>query len=326
MSDNLNCPVCQNRFGGTCVEHQLNARDGLGYSCTVCGLFSISRSALASYFPAAKEPLEDLQSTALSHALRATARENANPFITTDWMERFLADARLPSPAEQAANIIRFVGDYVRDKGYPLPSPPPYFFAQVGARNPDSAAKLLQELIGRGMLTGANAASMQSRHGTISIDLTLDGWERYEQEKRGKSASDYGFIALQFGDALLDPFLRDIIKPAAAHLGYRLVDMRDVAQPGLIDNIMREKIRDAAFVLVDLTHDNSGAYWEAGYAEGLGKSVLYLCEGGKFKEKKTHFDTNHLTTVTWGDGKSDETFADELRATLRRALNLFETA
>ena len=37
-------------------------------------------------------------------------------------------------------------------------------------------------------------------------------------------------------------------------------------------------VRDAAFVISDLTHDNSGAYWEAGYAEGLGKPVIYICE------------------------------------------------
>ncbi len=100
-------------------------------------------------------------------------------------------------------------------------------------------------------------------------------------------------------------------------------DLRDVAQPGIIDNILREKIRDAAFILVDLTHDNSGAYWEAGYAEGLGKPVLYLCEQVKFDEKKTHFDTNHCTTVIWGGSKSNDDFSTELRATLRNSLKLF---
>ena len=42
--------------------------------------------------------------------------------------------------------------------------------------------------------------------------------------------------------------------------------MNDVSRAGVIDNIMRIEVRDAKFVLVDLTHDNNGAYWEAGYA------------------------------------------------------------
>src|SRR3546814_372746 len=98
--------------------------------------------------------------------------------------------------------------------------------------------------------------------------------------------------------------------------------MRNVARAGIIDNIMRSQIRDAAFVIVDLTHDNSGAYWEAGYAEGLGKPVIYICEKAKFDKAKTHFDTNHCTTVVWTREKGEE-FRAELIATLRRSLNLF---
>ena len=97
--------------------------------------------------------------------------------------------------------------------------------------------------------------------------------------------------------------------------------MRDVARAGVIDNIMRTQIRDSAFVIADLTHDNPGAYWEAGYAEGLGKPVIYICEKSKFDNESTHFDTNHCTTVPWS--KDDpEGFRKELIATLRRSLDL----
>ena len=114
-----------------------------------------------------------------------------------------------------------------------------------------------------------------------------------------------------------------MIKPAIGELGYRLEDMRDAARAGIIDNVMRARIRDAAFVLVDLTHANAGAYWEAGYAEGLGKPVLYLCKNSVFDAKGTHFDTNHCTTVMWNSGAPDQ-FRDELLATLRRSLGLFQ--
>ena len=69
------------------------------------------------------------------------------------------------------------------------------------------------------------------------------------------------------------------MKPTAKNgTGYGLVDMREVAQSGVIDNIMRVRIRDSAFVIADLTHDNRGAYWEAGYAEDLEKPIIYICE------------------------------------------------
>ena len=128
-----------------------------------------------------------------------------------------------------------------------------------------------------------------------------------------------GFIALKFGDEILDPFVKEILKPGIEKIGYQIIDLRDVSQAGVIDNILRAHIRDSAFVIVDLTHDNSGAYWEAGYAEGLGKPVIYMCEHSKFEEKKTHFDTNHCTTVLWNDQEPD-VFIDQMNATIRRSL------
>ena len=153
------------------------------------------------------------------------------------------------------------------------------------------------------------------------VNLTLDGWEQYEAEKRGGFDGNYGFIAMQFGEAELDDFVRDVIKPAVKNAtGCDLVSLSDVATAGVIDNLLRVKIRDAKFVIADLTHDNRGAYWEAGYAEGMGKPVIYICEKTQFDKKKTHFDTNHCTTVPWSRD-DDGGFRERLTATLRRSLD-----
>ena len=78
---------------------------------------------------------------------------------------------------------------------------------------------------------------------------------------------------------------------------------------------------EALFVISDLTHDNHEAYWEAGYAEDLGKPVVYICNKEKFENVGTHFDVNHCTTIAWSTEGSDE-FCSRLIATLRRSLNL----
>jgi nucleoside 2-deoxyribosyltransferase len=72
-------------------------------------------------------------------------------------------------------------------------------------------------------------------------------------------------------------------------------------------------------LIADLTHENRGAYWEAGYAEGLGKPVIYVCEKSKFETLTTHFDTNHHTTVLW-DRNDLEKAASELKSTIRETL------
>ena len=155
----------------------------------------------------------------------------------------------------------------------------------------------------------------------INVSLTLDGWERHEATKRGGLAGNYGFIAMKFGEVDLDDFVKNVVKPAVKNAtGCDLVSFLDVRKAGVLDTQLRAKIRAARFVIADLTHDNHGAYWEAGYAEGLGKPVIYICEKTHFDEKKTHFDTNHCTTVPWS--RDDDTgCCDELSATLRRSLD-----
>lgn len=218
------------------------------------------------------------------------------------------------NPAQQAMNLIRKIGDGVSQSRQPIGHFP------VSASD-KFLIQLIEELVEHGIIKITDSANTFEGAQFLNVNLTLKGWERYEQEKRGKFRGNYGFIAMQFNDTELDPFIANTVKPFVKEdTGYDLVDMRDVSRAGIIDNIMRVRIRGAAFVIADLTHDNCGAYWEAGYAEGLGKPVIYICERAKFKKDRSHFDTNHCTTVRWSK-EEPEKFRRELVATLRRSLD-----
>lgn len=305
----------------------MNTGDGMRYDCPICGSFIVTGSANVGPLLQEGSDFTKVMRAVLSHRIRLANESLSNgddvPVIYSNTVGRMIEeDPRLPSPSQQATNAIRFVGEYVTKELAPIDDLSPSFQAVIGAANRRYAEKLVRELIDRGIFTGIPSGDMQHPDAVIDVDLSLAGWEAFEAEKRGKISGSHGFIALEFGDVELDEFLRDVIKPAVSQLGFELVDMRDAAQAGVIDNVMRAKIRDAAFVLVDLSHGNRGAYWEAGYAEGLGKPVLYICKKSVFEEKGTHFDTNHCTTVMWNSGES-EPFTSELTATLRRSLNLF---
>ena len=226
------------------------------------------------------------------------------------------------NPAVQAMNLIRCIGDLVSQSGTPISQLSATDLQSViDAPSREFAEQLVEELHEMGVIRMAEP--MKTNQGTIFlyVSLTLKGWEQYETEKRGEFEGNYGFIAMQFGDTDLDAFVQEVVKPAVKDgIGYDLVDMRDVGRAGIIDNIMRVQIRDAKFVIADLTHDNNGAYWEAGYAEGLGKPVIYICEKTKFDNEKSHFDTNHCTTIPWSKNDAED-FKKELIATIRRSLN-----
>ena len=69
----------------------------------------------------------------------------------------------------------------------------------------------------------------------------------------------------------------------------------EVQHNELITPELLKHIKDSKFVVVDLTHQNNGAYFEEGYAMGLGKPVIQLCKQGV----KLHFDIAQKNTIMW---------------------------
>ena len=81
---------------------------------------------------------------------------------------------------------------------------------------------------------------------------------------------------------------------------------------------LRVEIQSSRFLIADLSHRNAGAYWEAGYAEGLGKPVIFTCSEAKFAEA-SHFDTNHHFHVLW-DETNPEAATKKLKASIRATI------
>jgi hypothetical protein len=133
----------------------------------------------------------------------------------------------------------------------------------------------------------------------------MKGWERIHEFRRGTISGQRIFMAMKFGNNSADNAFRTIFKKAAEEVGFSLEKLDDQPQLGLIDERLRDNIRRSRMLFADLTHQNPGAYWESGFAEGIGKPVLYLCRNDQWKKFKTHFDTNHHLTVIWNPKKPD---------------------
>lgn len=319
------CAICLSRDGFNCIETGAPDCDAQRFECEVCGNFLVSRTAIIDVLNPENSHLDLPLRAFLSHRTRLnyntlTNSDNLDLISTHTIDELIKADSSLPSPSQQITNAVRFIGEQTNRDFQMLKRLPPEFHSTIGSPTRRYAKKLVVELVNRGLLEGIDASTLSSPNELVDMELTLAGWDFFENEKKGQISSNYGFIALKFGDDKLDKFLDDHVKPALSEVGFRSVDLRDVSRAGVIDNIMRAQIRDSRFVIADLTHDNSGAYWEAGYAEGLGKPVIYICEASKFDQHQTHFDTNHCTTIMWEDSKPND-FVQELVATLQRSIS-----
>lgn len=150
-----------------------------------------------------------------------------------------------------------------------------------------------------------------------ALSPTLKAYELYEQLKKGKKATNKAFLALKFeGD--LNKLFKDNLKKTVSQTGFILNTVDEEPKAGLIDDKIRLDIRNSRFVIADLTDGNKGAYWEAGFAEGMGKSVIYMCREDVFKSKRKrpHFDVSHHQCITWSQDKFDEAM-EKLKNTIR---------
>lgn len=260
--------------------------------------------------------LSAMQRAVLSHRLRRQQRAGVVPTsILKNDLPR--VDDPLPTPAEQANSLILWIGDH-------QPSP------EVGAVIPEQT---LSAVIGTAitptnwgltwLLTQGEVTCYFEHRGDpdegINFSLTFEGWQRYEALKHARVESRTAFMAMKFGDEELNRVVNDWFKPAVKAADFELRVLTDGQPAGLIDDQLRVALRTARFVIADLTHGNNGAYWEAGFAEGLGRPVIYTCRKKEWDERKTHFDTSHLNTIDW-DPENLQVTKMRLTATIRSTL------
>lgn len=143
------------------------------------------------------------------------------------------------------------------------------------------------------------------------MKLDLSGWSRLAELTRAQPTTGRAFVALWF-DAQMEEACRDGIEAALLETGYRppfRVD--EVEHNGKICDAIVAEIRRCDLVVADFTGDRGGVYFEAGFALGLGRQVIWTCR--KDWVEHLHFDTRQYNYIVWER-------PDELRRQLRQRI------
>jgi hypothetical protein len=298
MSD---CPICN----PSSVDPGKNR-----FNCRACGSFQISETLLRD------QKFRELNAedrAKLSHWLRKqwdSRKEQKSTILTKPIFDNILKEP-LPSASEQADLLIKYIAEN-SSPGIPIALEDKQNHSIIGAIHQGGFQFILQHLRESGLL-GKN--NVNSYHAI----LTVKGWERYREIQSASVSYRKAFMAMKFANEELCEILENVFKPCVKQAGFDLFRLDEAPKAGLIDDNMRVSIRTSDFVISDLSDDNPGAYWEAGYAEGLGKPVIYTCEKEKFEKEKPHFDTNHHLTIIW-DKKNSQEAGEKLKATIRATL------
>jgi nucleoside 2-deoxyribosyltransferase len=253
---------------------------------------------------------DDKKKAALaSHIIRKSSTPTYRPFFQRKSLENLVKTTTLPSPGAAADSLILLIGRELEGTpGTDVLGEGKKLCAQIGTVSYEDVQWIADQLIKSGILEG------MSYHGDgFLAKLTFDGWRRFQELQREATKSSVAFFARRFQNPDLDQLFEKCLAPAVKATGY---DLNVVTQKaGHIDAIVESEIRSCKFLLADLSDNNEGAYWEAGFAEGLGKPVIYICKEGI----KTHFDTEHRHTIRWSLKTLQHTAA-RVKAVIRNTL------
>jgi hypothetical protein len=301
----MECPVCgsEAKLVGTG-----DYGERIRISCVRCREFRISRTALGL--------LQTQRDRAiLSRAIFAGQRVGPAPEYDQVLVKQILDSTSVPTPHEQLDLLLSHVGNAAgEDHAKSITVRREALQAITGALSDDSAREIMHHAKRSALADYSNPSG-----NTYSLSLTMAGWDRYYELTRKRVQTSVAFMAMPFGNESLDRVYLSTFKPAVAETGFRLQRLDEQPEAGLIDNLLRVEIRRSRFLISDLTGANPGAYWEAGFAEGIGIPVIYTCESNHFKQERTHFDANHHQTVIW-DADDLEPAAQKLKAVIRATL------
>lgn len=140
------------------------------------------------------------------------------------------------------------------------------------------------------------------------------------------------FIASAFGHNDVDVIYDRCVVPVLRKLSVTPLRVDRVEHNEDINNKIFELLDSADLAIADLTYARPSVYYEAGYAAGKLKPVIYIAKGDHFKANgddihgnfRVHFDLQMRNIIPWTT--PDEAFTSKLLNRLRLVLRPLESA
>jgi nucleoside 2-deoxyribosyltransferase len=312
------CPLCEDDIAKETYSREDRSREIMSYNCPTCGIFSMTREVwddylrLQDYSPIkykissfTRERTIHEQQKIIIVSPGEVVGDSETPMIDfqticdlfpnkfSDRIDRALLNmAKLSNYAGAQFNINRSDYSLIFADGKDDPA---YFF-------------ILKEIIRKGFIDGVAVAN--SPH-----IITPDGWDRiYYLETEKNPFSNQGFVAMWF-DESMDNIWTNGFRKAIVDAGFEpsKIDIKEFNN--LVNDEIIAEIRRSKFVVSDFTGQRGGVYFEAGFAMGLNKPVIFTCRSDQLHD--CHFDTNHYNHIVW-DNEDDlcKKLFNRIRATI----------
>jgi nucleoside 2-deoxyribosyltransferase len=142
-----------------------------------------------------------------------------------------------------------------------------------------------------------NLIKIQGIHGLEQpAKLTLRGWQKSEEIKESGTFSKKCFVAMSCNEELREIY-EEGIKKAIEEAGYQPIFIEKEEHNEKICDLIISEIRSSKFLVVDVTKQRQNVYYEAGFAHGLNRNVIWTCRNDEIGN--VHFDTRQYNHILW---------------------------
>lgn len=291
------CPLC-----GT-PDARFYPGEPCQFDCRTCGQFGVTFQLQVD---------RDLQEPHLHPFLSAATRrafEAGQPIVLSMENYRALADAqRAMRVSEKVTILLGLIAKHTETPGHGWPISTDVDYPLIAARDPKELQAYLDHLV-RSKLLHVEPISGDP-DGDHAYELTIPGWQQLEPMPPLGGVPGRCFVAMWFHDDM-DAVYTNGIEPAVRDAGFTAYRVKeDPTNKGITDLVLSE-IRRAQFVVADFTGHRNSVYFEAGFAHGIGREVIWCCKEDEISNLT--FDTRHLGHIAWKDH-------DDLRLKLERSI------
>jgi hypothetical protein len=274
------CAVCQ--MAAQMIP--LGRTDCVGIDCPRCGRYVWFATFTADAVTSGRVSDQHARK-AVSAWIQEQNLLGANPLLDNSLVERAIAVAE-PGLIERSRRLLlecgrrtQFYDQNVHDPMLPLAA----ITWSEDETEVQSLADLLRE---QGLLKKGAAAEFR---------LTALGLTEVEAKQR-QLVTDQVFVAMSFDPAMKSVYDNGLyagIKGA----GYKPFRVDRYDHVNRIDDEIIAQIRRSRFLVADFTGQKHGVYFEAGFALGLAREVIWSCRRDDIKN--LHFDIRQYNCIDW---------------------------
>ena len=279
MPDQEPCFIC-----GTTHEAAPHDPHFIHQKCPRCGEFKLTAGACGFI-----QKSNEAERVKISGWVSDRNRGGEVPEISDDVLKRVLALA-LPTVAERADRLLLEALRGQDKLGISFTITEPRFVAATYSQDVNDVEFLV------GLLVDQNLVKLGPQ-GYI-YQVLPRGYIAVDKLTRRVARGDKGFVAMWFDEDLKSAY-ESGFRAGIKNAGYE-PDRSDQGEyTNRIDDEIIARIRAAAFVVADFTGHRGGVYFEAGFALGLGREVIWTCRKDDMKD--LHFDIRQYNTLDWED-------------------------